>query len=418
MFDQKNLEKVTVAIIGGCGHVGLPLGVNFALAGAVTKLVDINDAAITMVNKGNFPFLENGGDTQLQKALSTGRIEATNNPKVVAEADAIVFVTGTPVDEHLNPKISEVTKILSFYEKYFSDDNLIIMRSTLAPGTMEYIFYSLKKKKCNVRLAFCPERVTQGNALDEINSLPQIVGAFDEESFQAAYNLFAQLAPEIIRLTPLEAEITKLMANTWRYLEFAIANQLYLIAEKRGVDFYRIYDAIRYKYPRAKGYKSPGFAAGPCLFKDTMQLSSFFDHQFHVGHASMLINEGLASFAVEKIKTLLDGSLWRRSVGLLGMAFKANSDDIRESLSFRVKKGLEFAGAEVKFHDPYIKQSVTLDEVLQCDGIILCTPHRKYLELIIDKPLVDVWGILRKNKIEVLPGTDKESKKLSQVSEG
>lgn len=140
---------------------------------------------------------------------------------------------------------------------------------------MEHLHKRLQERRVDVKLAFCPERVAQGVALDEIDSLPQIVSAFDEESFQAAYELFSAMAPEIIRLLPMEAEMTKLMANCWRYLEFAIANQFYMIAEQNGVDFYRIYEAIRYKYPRAQGYKSPGLAAGPCLFKDTMQLASF-----------------------------------------------------------------------------------------------------------------------------------------------
>ena len=202
------------------------------------------------------------------------------------------------------------------------------------------------------------------------------------------------------------------MANSWRYLEFAIANQFYVIAESNGVDFYKIYQAIKYKYPRANGYKAPGFAAGPCLFKDTMQLASYFDHQFMMGHSAMLVNEGLATFAVNKALALFDKDLWGKKVGILGMTFKPGNDDIRESLSFKVKKALEFNGAEVIWHDPYLGDSSKLEDVLSAECVILGTPHKEYRDLKIDRPLVDVWGIYSKPELEVLPGKIEEKSKI------
>ena len=285
------LDGKKIIIVGGCGHVGLPLGVKFALAGADTRLLDIDEKAIAKVNGGEFPFLERGGDEQLQSAISLG-LKATSDLAEVDDADVVVFVIGTPVDEHHNPKLSDVLTIFDAYAARIPAGALVVMRSTLYPGTMEHLYSRIQKRKQTFKLAFCPERVAQGYALDEIDSLPQIVSAFDKESFQAAYEIFSGLTSEIIQLTPLEAEMTKLMANSWRYLEFAIANQFYMIAESNGVDFYRIYEAVRYKYPRAKGYKSPGFAAGPCLFKDTMQLASFFDNNFSMGHSAMLVIRG------------------------------------------------------------------------------------------------------------------------------
>lgn len=398
------LSSVKVAIVGGCGHVGLPLGVKFALAGADTKLVDVDAKAIQTVNSGRFPFLELGGDAQLQDALKM-RLEATNDPKACTGADVVVFVIGTPVDEHLNPKISDVLRIFDSYREYLTPGTLIIMRSTLFPGTMEHLQQRVRASGLDVKLAFCPERVSQGYALDEIDSLPQIISSFDEPSFEAAYRIFRELAPDVIRLTPLEAEMTKLMANSWRYLEFAIANQMYMIAEANGVDFYKIFQAIRYKYPRASGYKSPGFAAGPCLFKDTMQLASYFDHQFTMGHSAMLVNEGLATFVVNKAKAAAGGNLWNRTVGVLGLAFKANNDDIRESLSFRVRKGLEFHGAQVLCHDPFLPQFNSLEEVCgRSDVLVLCTPHKQYQALKHRQPVVDVWGFYSQPELEVLPG--------------
>ncbi len=397
-----------IVVVGGCGHVGLPLGVKFSEVGYKTSLVDIDEPAVAEVNGGRFPFLERGGDLALQQALKNG-LRATTDTAPCKTADAIVFVIGTPVDEHLNPKISDVLKIFDSYVPLLSPGTLIIMRSTLYPGTMEHLYERIKERGkehgADLKLAFCPERVAQGVALDEIDTLPQIVSAFDDESFHLACEIFAKLAPKVIRLTPLEAEMTKLMANSWRYLEFAIANQFYMIAESKGVDFYKIYDAIRHDYPRAQGYKAPGLAAGPCLFKDTMQLASFFDHQFYMGHSAMLVNEGLAGFLVDKVANIFGNTLWGKKIGLLGMTFKANNDDIRESLSYRVKKALEFKGAEVLLHDPYLEDSLNLQEVLDTsDAFIISTPHKEYQALTFKKPCIDVWGIYNRSELEIIDG--------------
>lgn len=398
------IKNKSVVVIGGCGHVGLPLGIKLALAGAGVALVDINGQTVQRVNAGELPFVEDGGAPQLKDALSKG-MRATTDPSPCATADICIFVTGTPVDEHLKPKVSEVNGVLDQYLPRLCKGALVIMRSTLFPGTMSYIYDRMKRTRPDLLLSFCPERVAQGKALKEIDSLPQIVSAFDEESFQAAYEVFAALAPSIIRLTPLEAEVTKVMANAWRYIEFAIANQFYVIADSNGVDFQRVYQALRYNYPRAEGYKAPGFAGGPCLFKDTMQLASFDEQQFHLGHTAMLVNEGLASFAVKKLARMMDNNLNGRTVGILGMTFKGGDDDTRNSLSFRVRKDLDFAGAHVLCHDPFMPDSPSLDAMLkEADAFILCTPHKEYRDLKIEKPVVDVWGVLHQSEIEILPG--------------
>ena len=397
-----------IVIVGGCGHVGLPLGVKFSLAGAETILLDINQDSVERVMSGSFPFMENGGDEQLKAALKKG-LTATTDAKQCENADVIVFVTGTPVDEHLNPKVSDVTKVFDMYSEFFKPGTLVIMRSTLFPGTMKHLHEKVTREGLQIRLSFCPERVAEGFALDEIDSLPQIVSAFDDESFEGAHEIFSALAPSVIKLEPLEAEITKLMANSWRYLEFAIANQFYMIAESQGVDFFKIYQAIQYDYPRAQGYKRPGFAAGPCLFKDTMQLASYFKNQFFMGHSAMLVNEGLATFAVEKAVKEAGGSLWGKKVGILGLAFKANNDDIRESLSFKVKKNLEFQGADIIEFDPYVEGSCSLDHLkTEADLLILCTPHACFKELSFSQPVVDVWGFFSQPKLEVMPSLKEE----------
>lgn len=397
-----------IVIVGGCGHVGLPLGIKLALAGAQVVLLDIDQKGIDTVNSGQMPFLEKGGEEQLAAALKGG-LKAVKDPSECSGAQTVVFVTGTPVDEHLNPKISDVLQVWDAYAPYLEPGTCVIMRSTLFPGTMQHLYERMNSRNSKLHLAFCPERVAQGCGLEEIESLPQIISAFDEPSFQKAYEVFRHIAPEILRLTPLEAELAKLMANSWRYLEFAIANQFYLIAEESGVDFYRVFQAIRHNYPRAQGYKAPGFAAGPCLFKDTMQLASFFKNRFYMGHSAMLVNEGLANYAVDLVMAKAGGNLWGKRVGLLGLTFKANSDDTRESLSYKVKKGLEFYGAQVLSNDPYLPNSTSLDELAeQCDFFVLCTPHREYREWRHIDKTIDVWGFFPRESIQLLPGSRQE----------
>jgi UDP-N-acetyl-D-mannosaminuronic acid dehydrogenase len=401
MQTSQRLAGRSIAIIGGCGHVGLPLGVKLALAGASTRLVDVNQDSVDRVNSGRFPFIEKGGDEQLRAALALD-LKATTSAEACGAADVLIFVTGTPVDEHLNPKLSEVLRIVDLYAPYFHPGKLIVMRSTLFPGTMDHLYERVSRTHPGVRIAFCPERVAQGYALDEIDSLPQIVSAFDDASFDAAAEVFGALAPAIVKLSPLEAELSKLMANSWRYLEFSIANQFYLICESRGVSFQRVYKAIRHDYPRASGYKSPGFAAGPCLFKDTMQLASYFDNRFYLGHAAMLVNEGLAAFVAERVKRELGGQLWGKTVGVLGMTFKPENDDIRDSLSFKIRKLLEFAGARVLCADPYLDWTLPLEQVLgEADALVLATPHAAYRALEPKVPCVDVWGIIDDPELEV-----------------
>lgn len=381
-----------VSIIGGCGHVGLPLGVAFAMKGCDVTLVDINEAGIASVNAGRFPFMEKGGDEALRKVV--GRtLRAENSSQSVSEADCVIFVTGTPVDEHLNPRIEDVTRVLDQYLPLMHAGQLVILRSTVFPGVTEIVLKKIESAKPGVAVAFCPERVAQGFALEEIFSIPQIVSAFDSESEDRAAELFAKIAPEILRLTPREAELTKLFANAWRYISFAIANQFYIIAEGSGVNFERVYHALSHNYPRAN-YAHPGFAAGPCLFKDTMQLSAFHNNNFFLGHAAMLVNEGLPHFVVEQLEKKM-GSLAGKKIGLLGMAFKANSDDIRESLSYKIKKVLESKLAKVMMTDVYQETNRDLDEIVRtAEGFVLGVPHQEYRKLDLrGKPFADCWGV-------------------------
>jgi len=384
-----------VCIVGGCGHVGLPLGLAFASKGFFVTLMDLNSLAVEKVNKGNLPFKEDGAEELLNSFIGKNLI-ASNDKTLIKEQDVVIFVTGTPVDEHHNPKINEVLKVIRSYEGLLSKEQLIILRSTLFPGSTELIAKDLEKLLGETKVAFCPERILQGKALEEIFTLPQIVATSSDKAYNQAADLFSKISPKIIRMEPKEAELVKLMTNTWRYLEFAVSNAFYMIAENDGLDFYKILNAIKDDYPRAKHFPSAGLAAGPCLFKDTMQLSAFYQHNFFLGQSAMLVNEGLPNFLIQQLEKKI-GNLAGKQIALLGMTFKANNDDTRESLSFKIKKLLEFKMAKVIAHDPYLQNEMPLQETLNlAEGIILGTPHNEYKNIIPAVPYVDCWGVWRK----------------------
>ncbi|GHT66645.1 UDP-N-acetyl-D-glucosamine dehydrogenase [Spirochaetia bacterium] len=381
-----------ICIIGGCGHVGIPLGLAFASKGYFLSLLDINKKAVDSINSGNLPFVEDDAEELLQSHIGKNLI-ATTDENIIMEQDVVVFVTGTPVDEHLTPKISTVVSVIKNYAPRLKANQLVILRSTIFPGTTEIIDNTFEQQfgKNRPYLAFCPERILQGKGIEEIFALPQIVSAINKESEDMAAELFSNIAPKIIRLAPKEAELAKLMTNSWRYLEFAIANQFYMLVESQGLDFYRIFNAMKDDYPRAKYFAKPGLAAGPCLFKDTMQLSHFYNNYFTLGSDGMLVNEGLPNFLVEQLEKKL-GTLKGKKIALLGMTFKADNDDVRESLSFKLKKLLEFKIANVAIHDPYLK-TASLNEILAgADGVMLGTPHREYKDVKPAVPSVDCWG--------------------------
>ncbi len=250
-----------------------------------------------------------------------------------------------------------------------------------------------------LHVAFCPERVAQGKALRELSELPQIISGCDETAVEMAGSLFARVAKSLITMSPLEAELTKVFTNVWRYIQFATANQFFMIAADQGADFYKIHDALTRDYPRTAGLPKSGFAAGPCLFKDTMQLAAVNYNMFSLGHSAMLINEGLPDFLVRHVKLRYD--LGRMTVGILGMAFKPDSDDARESLSFKLRKLLQYEAADVIATDVYIDNPsfLPLDEVLRrADLLFVGAPHREYREIDIPRstPVIDVWNFYGK----------------------
>jgi UDP-N-acetyl-D-mannosaminuronic acid dehydrogenase len=390
-------EDLDVVILGGGGHVGLPLSIALANAGLNVGIFDTNAATIAGIARGEMPFMETGAEALLRDVLASGRLELSTAPEILSRSRQIIVVIGTPVDEFLNPSMSIFERTVDQLTPYLRDGNLVILRSTVYPGTTAYVAEALVERGLVVDLAFCPERIAEGHALEELKTLPQIVGADTDLAFERASQLFGRLAPNVIRTTTREAELAKLFTNTWRYMKFAIANQFFTIAHQAGVDYERVLNAIREDYPRAANLPGPGFVAGPRLLKDTMQLAAFTSDHFPMGQSAMQVNEGLPAYVVRALERG-HGSLRGRTIGILGMAFKAESDDPRASLSYKLRKLLAWAGARVICTDPYVLDDrlVSLDTALrESDIIVLGVPHKAYQGVEIGgKDVVDIWGAL------------------------
>jgi len=381
-------------VVGGCGRVGLPLGIALAARGLSVVLYDIDAAAVGRVNAGEMPFAEEGAAPMLAEALATGRLRATTDAAAAGLAEALVVVVGTPVDEHLNPDLGAVPRAIERCAGHLRDGQLVVLRSTVYPGVTALTEKLLAAKGLAVDVAFCPERIAEGRAMTELFTLPQIVAARTPRALDRAERLFRHLTDSVVRLEPEEAELAKLFTNTWRYLKFAAANQFWMMANDFGLDFARIRHAVAHDYPRAADLPMPGFAAGPCLLKDTMQLAAFNRNNFVLGHSAMLINEGLPLYLVSRLEDRFD--LAELSVGLLGMAFKGGSDDPRDSLAYKLRKILTLKARETLCTDPYVadERFLPLDDVLKrADLLVIAAPHPDYADLETDKPLVDMWGL-------------------------
>ncbi len=384
-----------VVIIGGCGHVGLPLAVAFAERGARVASYDIGAEAVEAVNDGRLPFREPAAELPLRRAVSAGRLVASADPAVVAAAEhVIVIISG--LDEHAPGQPDSIRAALARCSDQFRDGQILILRSVETPGTTAIAEKMVASRGIDMDVAFCPDRTAEGQAMTELFELPQIVASRTARGLERASRLFSMLTPELVPMTVEEAELAKLFTNAWRYIKFAAANQFYLIASDLGLDYERIRQGLIRDYPRARDLARAGFAAGPCLLKDTAGLARA-NASFTLGRAAIAINQGLPGYLVSKIELRYD--LTAMTVGVLGMAFKGGSDDTRSSLAYLLADLLAAKAREVLCTDPLISGDpdlLPLEEVLRrADLLVIGAPHPHYRDLQTDTPVVDIWNLRR-----------------------
>jgi UDP-N-acetyl-D-mannosaminuronic acid dehydrogenase len=395
------MQSTTVAVIGAAGHVGLGLTLSIADAGHQVYGIDINERAVNEVSRGRVPFVEEGAEELLERLLPSGRLKMTTDFAAVRDCEFIIVILGTPIDENLNPIIGPLMVLCEQIAPYLKREQTVILRSTVSPGTTDNIRALLEKKTGyavgrDIYMVFAPERVMQGKSLVETTCLPQLIGAYDDESFDRSERFFSTFVRnKCLRLTPVEAELAKLMCNMARYVSFALANEFYLIADEYHANIHRIFDACRYDYPRFN-VPSPGAnVSGPCLFKDGFFLVERFPFSDLIS-TSFKINESMPVQILKRIRSQKNV----RKVGILGMTFKRGSDDPRYSLSFKMKKLLIGGGYDVVCVDPWLPETSDVSVMRGVDCVVLMTPHQEFSDLmslldIVDNEnclFVDIWG--------------------------
>ena len=392
-------NKRNISIIGGAGHVGFPLGLIFSSKGFKVNLIDKNNINIKKINEGIPPFLEDGSRFLLKKMIKLNRIKATNKIQEIRNSKYIIICIGTPIDSNLNPELNSFLDFFKNLKKYINKNQIIIIRSSVYPGISDKVYKIISSK--NKNLSYCPERIVQGKSIKELPNISQLISGKNKHSIIESSFLFNRICKKIIKVEIIEAELIKLFSNAYRYIHFSISNQFYMICENLGLDFFKIRNIMKDGYKRNAHIPMSGFAAGPCLLKDTMQLSSFYDHKFSLGHTAMSINENLPKFLIRQLNLKCD--LTKKTVGVLGLTFKAETDDIRDSLSIKLIKYLKMRKIKTLQSDEFFKSENNVTKktlVKKSDIIIIATPHKAYKKLKISKKkiLVDIWGLIEKKK--------------------
>lgn len=405
-------EKVAVI---GIGRVGLPLALVLAQKGNFVYGLGRDEEKIEQINKGKMPFHEDGAATLLKKVIKKKFIAATDY-SVISKCNYIILTLGTPIDENMNPSYSQINSAFLSAKKFFKKNQVLILRSTVSPRTTKYVESMINditgfEVGKNFFLAFCPERIAEGKSLTEILTIPQIVGGVDKKSTKLAANFFRNIGVEVIETDDVSAELAKLFTNMYRYINFAISNEFMVLAGNYHRDIHNIIGLVNHNYKRG-GLALPGLTGGPCLFKDGFFLINDLPFADLIS-TSWKINESVPILLVKRIRERmkLDG----KKVALLGLAFKSEIDDIRESLSFKIRKALVRERANVVLHDPFVKeypyQEIEKDVYKAVEGadlIFIATRHKAYEKLDISKikkivkkgcMVCDIWNVMGTGKI-------------------
>ncbi|MBX5442500.1 MAG: nucleotide sugar dehydrogenase [Solirubrobacteraceae bacterium] len=362
--------------IVGLGRVGLPLALSFADRGLRVLGVDNDPERLQALSERRMPFAEPGA----QEILDRVELALSDRVSDAAKARHIVITLGTPAFSHIEIDMRDIRSALDDLLPVLAEGHALILRSTVAPDTTDFVAGYLEKHRGftvgeDVFVAHVPERIAAGRFFEEISTLPCIVGGVGERSGEVAARLFEVLGAPIVQTTPVQAELAKIWTNILRYANFALPNLLMMDCEQHGANVFEVIDLINRDYPRG-GMAMPGLTAGTCLRKDFA-----FSEERSPAPGMLLavhrVNETVPRFLVEGIKRRLGGSLRGRKVAVLGLAFKAGTDDERDSLSHKLVRLLERGLADVAVHDPRVPTPTsTFDEAVEdADVVVLATNH-------------------------------------------
>lgn len=390
---------MNISIVGGGGRVGLPLGIVLADAGHSVSIIDLDENRVNSINSRIMPFSEAGAAEMLSK-LTLNQLNASNKNLKIEDTDVCILIVGTPVLEDGTPSANSLIKLVEELTPHLRNVKMLMLRSTVYPGITRQLKKLLNEIGLDITVSFCPERIAEGNAIQELKKLPQIVGAEDEISIRLASEIFSTIGSKVILTSIEEAEVVKLFANSYRYIQFGIANEFFEICKSNDINWENVWNALTSDYPRAANLPKPGFAAGPCLVKDTQQLNYYYQNNFELGKSALQVNENLPDFLVLQLKKKFD--LKNLTIGILGMTFKGNVDDFRDSLSFKLLEILQKVAKNVICSDALIQKDffVPENQILEdSDVIIIATPHDQYREIITEKPVIDIWRITQNTSL-------------------
>lgn len=401
-----------VAVIG-CGRVGLPLTLAFADRGLKTVGVDTDQHLLSAVRDGRMPFEE----PQAQETLDRVEVLWSDSVQDAARARHIVITLGTPSFSHIEIDLSQIRGVLDDLLPHLREGHALTLRSTIAPRTTEFVAGYLAKHRgfkigTDLFVAHVPERIAAGRFFDEIVSLPCIVGGVGERSGEVIAELFTVFGAAIEHTPPVQAELAKIWTNILRYATFALPNLLMMDCEQYGANVFEVIELINRDYPRG-GMAQPGFTAGTCLRKD-FAFSEERSHAPGMLLAVSRVNESIPLFLVEGMVRRL-GSLSGKKVAVLGLAFKSDTDDERDSLAHKLVRLLERELADVAIHDPHvITPTQSFDEaVLDADAVVIAANHSEFkgpstLRRIADGAkrdalVVDPWGVVGTGQVFAYP---------------
>jgi UDP-N-acetyl-D-mannosaminuronic acid dehydrogenase len=379
MTPQQSTADVAVV---GLGRIGLPLALSFADRGLSVIGIDNDPLRLGAVRDGRMPFAETDGQALLDRVHASGRLGLSERVVDAARARHILLTLGTPSFSHIEIDMRDIRSVLDDLLGVLAPGHSLILRSTVAPGTTEFVAGYLAKHRGfqigeEVFVAHAPERIAAGRFLAEIDTLPCIIGGVGAGSGEAVAELFGVFAAPIVQTTPVQAELAKIWANILRYTNFALPNRLMMDCEHYSANVFEVIDLINRDYPRG-GIAQPGFTAGTCLRKDFT-----FSEERSAAPGMLLavsrVNESVPLFLLEGAKRRL-GSLADRRVAVLGLAFKADTDDERDSLAHKLIRLLERELADVVVHDPHVATpTVSLQDALDgADVVVVAANHSEF----------------------------------------
>ena len=398
---------MNVAVVG-LGRVGLPLALSFADRGLDVIGVEREQAVLDQVASGQMPYRETGTQELLERVLEAGRLQTTRSVQDAAGADHIVLTLGTPAHVHIEIDMSQIKQVVDDLLPVLREGQSLILRSTVAPGTTDWVAGYIEQRRGfrvgeDLFVAHVPERIAANHFLEEIATLPCIVGGVGDRAGAKAAELFELFGAEIVQTTPVQAELAKIWTNILRYTQFALPNLLMMEAEQYDANVFEVIDLINRDYPRG-GIANPGLTAGACLRKDFT-----FSEERSSAPGMLLavsrVHETVPLFLVKGLKARLGGSLRDRKIAVLGLTFKRDSDDLRDSLSFKLVRLLERELAHVARHDPHVSAgSDPLEAALDgAEAVVVATNHSGFEDLLGRLPdgllLVDPWNVTGSGRV-------------------